>query len=388
MSVWGPLAKRFETERPRRMLALDGGGIRGILTQEVLARIESLLADATGKGEDFRLCDFFDYIAGTSTGAIIAAGLARSMSVQELLGFYQKTGPAMFDKTFVLQRWKSLYKSEPLAKELQATFGANTTLSSQDLRCLLLAVTRNVTTDSPWPVSSNPLARYNDANRKDCNLRIPLWKLVRASTAAPIFFPPEVVSWDTTDPSKTFVFVDGGVTPYNNPAFLLYRMATLEPYNLRWKTGEENLLLISVGTGAAPTIDGDILSPDKNAASNLVGLPGALMYGALVDQDINCRTVGRCVHGAPIDREIGDLIPRDQHGAEIPLTQNLGRAFLYARYNAELSRSGLDALGLADIDPDQVQKLDSVQFIPQLRSVGKKVAEQVRIEHFGSFIQS
>jgi len=386
MSVWGPLAERYETERPRKLLALDGGGIRGIMTLEVLAKIESLLAQATGKGSAFRLCQFFDYIAGTSTGAIIAAGLARGMSAQELLTFYQQTGPAMFDKAFLLQRWKTLYKSEPLAKELQKTFGEKTTLSPEDLCCLFLAVTRNVTTDSPWPVSSNPLAKYNQRDRKDCNLQIPLWRLVRASTAAPIFFPPEVLPWDPNDPSKTFVFVDGGVTPYNNPAFLLYRMATLAPYKLGWKTGERKLLLISVGTGAAPTLDGDILSPEKNAVSNLAGLPGALMYGALVDQDINCRTVGRCVYGAPIDREVGDLIPRDVAGQVLPLSQDSGRAFLYARYNAELTRAGLDAMGLQDVKPEQVSKLDSVQFIPDLRRVGQKVGDEVKIEHFGTFV--
>jgi hypothetical protein len=388
VSVWGPLAERYEIERPRKLLALDGGGIRGILTLEVLARIESLLAAATGKGTAFRLCDFFDYIAGTSTGAIIAAGLARGMSVRQLLTFYENTGPAMFDKESLLRRWKNLYKSEPLADELKATFGKDATLAPENLRCLFLAVTRNATTDSPWPISSNPLAKYNDRSRKDCNLQIPLWQLVRASTAAPIFFPPEVVSWDSSDSSKTFVFVDGGMTPYNNPAFLLYRMATLAPYKLEWKTGESNLLLISIGTGAAPTIDGDILSPDKNAVSNLAGLPGALMYGAMVDQDINCRSVGHCVHGAPIDREIGDLMPRGEQGTVIPVTKDIGRAFLYARYNAELSRAGLDAMDLKDIDPAQVQKLDSVQFIKQLRTVGEKVAEEVRIEHFGSFVHS
>ncbi len=396
MSIWGPLAERYETERPRKLLALDGGGIRGILTLEVLASMESLLARATGQGSSFRLCDFFDYIAGTSTGAILAAGLACGLSTRELLAFYQQTGPAMFDKAFLLQRIKHLYKSEPLAAELRKTFSKmdengkprDRTLAPDDLRCLLLAVTRNVTTDSPWPISSNPLAHYNHRGRKDCNLQIPLWQLVRASTAAPIFFPPEVLQWDPDDPAKTFVFVDGGVTPYNNPSFLLFRMATLAPYKLAWKTGEKNLLLISVGTGAAPTLDGDILSPQKNLAANLAGLPGALMYGAQVDQDINCRTVGRCVHGAPIDRELGDLIPRDEAGVEIPLAQDLGRAFLYARYNAELTRGGLDAMGLQDVDPEQVGKLDSVQFIPQLRRIGRKVGDEVKIEHFGSFIQA
>src|SRR5829696_7951026 len=237
MSVWGTLAKRYEAQPgqeppPRKLLALDGGGIRGILTLEVLLRIERLLAEATGEGEQFRLCDFFDYIGGTSTGAIIAAGLARGMSAGELLKFYQQAGPAMFDKAFILNRVRYLYRSEPLADELKQTFGEQTNLLPENLRCLLLVVTRNVTTDSPWPISSNPLAKYNDLSREDNNLKIPLWQLVRASTAAPVFFAPEVVQWDPNDPTKTFKFVDGGLTPYNNPAFLLCRMATQAPYRL------------------------------------------------------------------------------------------------------------------------------------------------------------
>lgn len=386
MSLWGPLAERYETERPRKLLALDGGGIRGVLTLEVLIKIEEMLAEATGQGNEFRLCDFFDYIGGTSTGAIIAAGLARGMSARQLLEFYRRTGPAMFDKAFLLQRLKSLYKSEPLAQELKKTFGEKTNLLPENLRCLLLVVTRNVTTDSPWPVSSNPLAKYNRPDRKDCNLKIPLWQLVRASTAAPVYFPPEVLPWDPEDERKTFVFVDGGVTPYNNPAFLLFRLATQAPYRLNWKTGERDLLLVSVGTGAAPQLESDLLSPSKNHLSNLVGLPGALMYGALVDQDINCRVFGRCVYGAPIDREMGDLIPRDEDQRPVPLAKDLGRAFLYARYNADLGREGLDTMGLNDIDPEQVGQLDSVKYIDALSRVGQRLAEEVRLEHFGPFI--
>jgi uncharacterized protein len=386
MSLWGPLAERYETERPRKLLALDGGGIRGVLTLEVLIKIEEMLAEATGQGNEFRLCDFFDYIGGTSTGAIIAAGLARGMSARQLLEFYRRTGPAMFDKAFLLQRLKSLYKSEPLAQELKKTFGEKTNLLPENLRCLLLVVTRNVTTDSPWPVSSNPLAKYNRPDRKDCNLKIPLWQLVRASTAAPVYFPPEVLPWDPEDERKTFVFVDGGVTPYNNPAFLLFRLATQAPYRLNWKTGERDLLLVSVGTGAAPQLESDLLSPSKNHLSNLVGLPGALMYGALVDQDINCRVIGRCVYGAPIDHEMGDLIPRDEDQRPVPLAKDLGRAFLYARYSANLSREGLDTMGLNDVDPEQVGQLDSVKYIDALSRIGQRLAEEVRLEHFGPFI--
>ena len=279
-----------------------------------------------------------------------------------------------------------MYETKPLAEQLQSVFGAETTLEPQYLKSLLLVVARNVTTDSPWPISSNPRAKYNDPSRPDCNMRIPLWQLVRASTAAPIFFEPEVIQWDPKNPAKRFVFVDGGMTPYNNPAFLLYRMATLPEYQLGWKSGEKNLLVISIGTGAAPELDAEVYSPGKNALSNLARIPSALMYGASVDQDLNCRTIGRCVYGAPLDREVGDLIPRDAGGNAIPLSKDLGRAFLYARYNAELSFDGLRNMGLNDIDPKNVSKLDSVDALEDLARVGQKLAEEAKLEHFGSFV--
>lgn len=382
MSLWGPLENRYATKRPRKLLTLDGGGIRGVLTLQVLIRMEELLREQSGQGNNFRLCNFFDYIGGTSTGAIIAAGLARGMSARELSDFYMKAGPAMFDKSFILFRLRHLYETKPLAEELQKTFGKNTTLVPEDLKCLLLVVTRNVSTDSPWPISSNPYAKYNQTDRADCNLRIPLWQLVRASTAAPVYFAPEVLQWDPNDPSKAFVFEDGGLTPYNNPAFLLARMATVKHYNLDWDAGEDKLLVMSVGTGAAPKVDAEVYSSGKTAFTNLANFPAALMYGAQVDQDVNCRTMGRCVHGAEIDREVGDLVPRDDDGNVIPLSQGLGRRFLYARYNAELSGRWLSEHGLGDVDAAQVSQLDSVEHIKDLIRVGQKLAEEVKIEHF------
>ena len=382
MSLWGPLESRYSKKSPRKVLTLDGGGIRGVLTLQVLIRMEEILREHSGQGDNFRLCNFFDYIGGTSTGAIIAAGLARGMSAKELSDFYMKAGPAMFDKSFILFRLRHLYESKPLQAELQKTFGKDTNLFPQHLKCLLLIVTRNVSTDSPWPISSNPDAKYNAPDRPDCNLRIPLWQLVRASTAAPIYFAPEVLQWDPNDPSKTFVFEDGGLTPYNNPSFLLARMATTPQYKLNWDSGEDKLLVMSVGTGAAPKTDAEVYSSGKSAFTNLANFPAALMFGAQVDQDVNCRIVGRCLYGAPIDRELGDLIPRDEAGKLIPTAVDLNRRFLYARYNAELTSKWLNEHSLGDVDPSQVAQLDSVEHINDLVRVGKAVADDVKIEHF------
>ncbi len=383
---WGHLADRYRTPGPRRMLALDGGGIRGLMTLKVLVRLEHLLAEHRGGGDDFRLCHFFDYIGGTSTGAIIAAGLARGKSAQELLEFYRSFGESVFEKRSIFARWKSLYDDEALQDKLKDVFGKKTTLEPEHLQSLLLVVTRNTTTDSAWPISSNPDAKYNDPARPDCNSKIRLWKLVRASTAAPIYFPPEVIQWDKNDDSKSFVFVDGGTTPYNNPAFLMYRMATEPRYRLGWEPGERNMLLVSLGTGSAPKIGTDAEDPEVNLASNVATTLSALMNQAAFDQDSNCRTVGRCTYGHPLDREISDLVPRDENDDPIPLDVDMGRRFLYARYDAVLTRGGLDALGLPNIDPDKVSKLDSTEHMADLEKIGDKLAQLVSLDHFGTLI--
>ncbi|MFT3945352.1 MAG: patatin-like phospholipase family protein [Agriterribacter sp.] len=385
MSSWGQLAQRYNSQQKRKILSLDGGGIRGVLTLEILSELENQLKTALGKDDQFRLSDFFDYIGGTSTGAIIAAGLSLGMSAQQLLDFYEEKGEAMFDKSFLLKRVKHFYNEGPLLKELKATFGdGDIDLQSNKFKSLLLVVTMNRSTDSPWPISNNPDAKFNNPQRKDCNLRIPLYQLVRASTAAPAYFRPETLQWDPADPEKTFVFVDGGVTPYNNPAFLMYRMATQKAYNLNWKTGEKELLIVSVGTGSAP-------SPGayNQLLETLTNLPNNLMYAMQVDQDINCRTVGRCIFGAPIDLELGDIIPTDENGNPLGLDNDAGRHFSYVRYNADLSQAGLEKIGLGDIDSDDVRKMDSTRHMAQLRKVGKEVGKrQVKAtEHFKGFMQ-
>ena len=189
------LTEKIQAGGQKKILALDGGGIRGILTVEILAQIEELLRQKVGQAEkNSCLADYFDFFAGTSTGAIIAACLSWGMTVDRIRNFYLQNGTEMFDKASLLDRYyRSKFQSEKLSARLQAEFGADTTLGSDKLKTLLMMVLRNASTDSPWPVSNNPGAKYNDCTRADCNLNLPLWQLVRASTAAPTYFPPEVV---------------------------------------------------------------------------------------------------------------------------------------------------------------------------------------------------
>ena len=80
MSVEGKKDKQGR----RKLLALDGRGIRGAMTLEVLEKIESELQGRLGRGDDFALADYFDYVAGTSTGAIIATGLSKYLGTEPL----------------------------------------------------------------------------------------------------------------------------------------------------------------------------------------------------------------------------------------------------------------------------------------------------------------
>ena len=72
---WAHLAARYRDAKSRKLLALDGGGMRGVITLRVLRRLEKLLGQPLG--------EYFDYVAGTSTGAIIAGCLAAGMSVEK-----------------------------------------------------------------------------------------------------------------------------------------------------------------------------------------------------------------------------------------------------------------------------------------------------------------
>jgi hypothetical protein len=311
------------------------------------------------------------------------------MTVEAILAFYKEAGAQMFVKANLLHRLQYKFESEPLAQKLKEVFGADTTFGSDKIKSLLLLMMRNATTDSPWPLSNNPYAKYNDPQRDDDNLKFPLWQLVRASTAAPTYFPPEVITLPNHDKTKVkqFVFVDGGVTMYNNPAFQMFLMATLDCYWQRapkgqqgWATGSDKMLIVSVGTGTSPSVNAGLQASDMNLLFNATTIPSALMFAALNEQDLLCRVFGDCRGGDPLDRELGAIMPGTG-----PL-QAGQKLFTYVRYNAELTREGLDAIGCKTIKPEVVQKLDSIDGIPDLQTVGAAVAKQkVEEKHFAGF---
>jgi len=175
---------------PKRILALDGGGIRGVLTIQILRRIETILRERQPAAlrAQFRLSDWFDLIGGTSTGAIIASGLAIGMSVDALDALYRRLGEAIFDESwFRLGLLRAKFSEQPLRAALKSAFGS-IQLGGPELRTGLAIVTKRIDTGSPWVLHNNPRGRHYSERNDDgsaANADYLLRDLVRASTAAP-----------------------------------------------------------------------------------------------------------------------------------------------------------------------------------------------------------
>jgi hypothetical protein len=367
---------------PKRILALDGGGLRGVLTLGMLREIESLLRLRHGNDPEFRLSDYFDLIAGTSTGAIIAAGLSLGMSVEEVHVHYMRLGKFVFKRE--LLRWGALrakFDASRVRDALIGVFGERR-LDSPDFRAGLLVMTKRLDTGSPWPITNNPEARYFNAKENSttiANREYPLWQVVRASTAAPYFFDPETIQIGRGAAGRKPVtgdFVDGGVSPSNNPTLQALITATIEGYRFGWEVGEDKLLVVSVGTGKADPEVGHANLVEGTAALHAVLSLKALMEDCAdqvetVMQWLSCSPTAR-----PIDREIGKAGP--------PLG---GRPLCsYLRYNVLLESTWCeDNLG-ESINPRKLislEAMDNPDNIPELDRLGRLAGRKlVQDTHF------
>jgi len=357
----------------KRILALDGGGIKGLFTLQILRKIEQLFRDRE-RNSELVLADVFDLFAGTSTGAVIGTCLCWGMSVDDIERLYVEDGPRMFSRAPWFQRPFTKYLGDSLAAMLREIFAENgpgsepALLSTKRLRSLLLVVVRNASTGSAWPLTNNLNAVFNDPKLPNCNLNIPVWQLLRASTAAPTYFAPEKIRLG----EEEFLFVDGGITPYNNPSLLALLTATLPEYHVGWPASRRDLHMISVGTGGVRA------SLPLQAARRRITIleqagyvPRAMLSSVAVQQDMLCRVLGDCLHGDALDVELGVL--------QVPtLLSRDEQKCTYVRYDQRL-----------DLPTDSTTpgrpftfKLDDLTLIPRLQEIGQRYAEEhVRAEH-------
>jgi predicted acylesterase/phospholipase RssA len=360
--------------KPKRILALDGGGLRGILTLSYLAKIEALLKERHRGSANFRLSHYFDLIAGTSTGAIIAAALARGMSVAEITEKYLDLGERVFQKSWLRKGVvRALYDEAGLIRQLKKVYDPHTTLGDPSVQTGLLIIAKRLDTGSPWLISNNPRGKYYGArpNGVIANSDYPLWQAVRASTAAPRYFDPEKINISRGRSGEKAVrgeFVDGGVSPYNNPALPALMYATLSGYRVGWPTGADKLLVVSVGTGSR---DADV-APASSAATNALKSLVSLMDDCADLMETLLQWMSASPTARVIDRELGDL--SGDLIAPAPL-------MTYLRYNVPLTGDSLASLGMS-LPAEQIESLsamDDPKNMKTLQEVGSFAAvRQIR----------
>jgi uncharacterized protein len=360
---------------PKRILALDGGGVRGVIAVAFLERIEAVIGKQTGG--DIRLCDWFDLIGGTSTGAIIAGALAFGKTTAELKDIYHNLAPRVFRTShFRIPFLQPKFDVATLRREIEGIVG-DRTLDTPDLRTGFGLVAKRMDTGSVWIVANNPRAPYWETPRDRNfigNHNYKLANLVRASTAAPTYFEPELIP--ITEGAEG-LFVDGGVSPHNNPALALFMMARLHPYGLCWDTGPDKLTIVSIGTGGhRKRLNRATLGRMQNITIALHALMTVMddsqgMKLALM------QWMGQCPTPWTVNSEIG----------AVSETFPGGPLFRFLRYDVRLESDWLEQhlkLKLSEADLIRVREMDNPASIPLAYDIGCRAAElQVNAAHWG-----
>lgn len=375
--------------RPRRLLSIDGGGLAGLIPAESLIQIEKQLDQIAGNPQP--LCNRFDLIGGTSTGAILAAGLALGMSATRLRDFYLNFGHEIFTKTWLPVRFWHSYPSGPLEKHLKESFGESTTLGSNNLKTTIMIVTKNATQGSDWFFTNNPNNKYFKNNSA-----LPLWQIVRASTAAPTYFPPQTISVpDDTGKKQTYEFVDGGVSSYNNPSLQVFLEATTPAYGNGWLMGSDNLLLILLGTGFNAVTIEEGKAADYNLLDWAKYAVQELMEEANLEQNVLMHIIGQTpprTRSAAMEMAGTAAVPGTPSAAALDqMRDSLGgqKLLTYQRITVGLTRQRLDQLNLHDVDPVKVREMDAADQIPNMQRLGAAVAqEQVHMDALKRFFIS
>jgi patatin-like phospholipase/acyl hydrolase len=364
------LQTRLAIQGPKRILSLDGGGIRGCVSLGFLEQIEQTIRDRTND-DRATLADYFDLIGGTSTGAIIAALLALGRSVTDITEAYLTLGTRVFAKRpwrtrvpFIGSKLYTAWSVAPLEALAKELFSEKTTLASPAFETGLCIVTKRADTFSTWPYLNHPKGRFYPENAD-----IPLWKLIRASSAAPTYFKPIRIDVGSVGKPDYGVFVDGGVSMANNPALQLVLVATLKGYPFNWPTGAEGLLLVSIGTGRyRQQLDENDLLQSENLywARNV---PELLMADASEQCELVLQYLSNSMTAREIDWQVGTLAD-DLIGGVPQLT--------YLRYNAVLDREPLAAVGLKASERElaSLRDMSAGTNANRLYEIGKAFAKQ------------
>jgi hypothetical protein len=216
--------------RQRRILSIDGGGIRGLIPATLLAALER----ATGAPAR----DHFDFVTGTSTGAILAAGVAAGFSGDQLASLYRRRGPELFRQVPVLSLLRrivrgQLYDVARLRGMIAEELGDRAGWRVNDVPGDIMVTAKALDDGHPWYfVKDRPgenAGRTGKLSLVDC---------VTASAAAPTYFAPWPIE-------GIGLLVDGGTGVAGNPVY----QACVEAFEYTGSYRPEDTIVVSLGTG-------------------------------------------------------------------------------------------------------------------------------------------
>jgi uncharacterized protein len=215
----GRMNEKARTGEYMKMLAIDGGGIRGVFAISMLREIE----------REYRqpISQMFDVIAGTSTGSIIAASCAIGITMDDLLHNYQQYGGKIFRKQAKVGLFKNVYNDRYLRKLLKNAFKE---ITLEEINKPLLIPAVDITHGNPF------IHRSNYGNKETEDYHVKLWDAVLSSCSAPVYFPPNNVE-------NKYLSIDGGLWA-NNPSLV----CVTEAIHF-FQSSLENIHILSLGTG-------------------------------------------------------------------------------------------------------------------------------------------
>lgn len=259
-----------------KVLAVDGGGIRGIIPALVLAEIETRTKRS--------ICDLFDLLAGTSTGGIIALGLVKpgpdgkvEKSATDIVNIYQQTGTRIFPRTFL----QGLHVGLVRGPKYNAA-GLEAVVSEQFGDTRLKDALKPVLVPSHDIGKQMPLFFKSEQAKASPAADFAMRDVVRATTAAPTFFAPARI--EPADASTYYALVDGGIDA-GNPAMCAYAEA------IKMGQSDGGVLMVSLGTGEQGWSIDYAAACNWGAvewASNLIGM---VMDGSNVTVDYQLRQI-------------------------------------------------------------------------------------------------
>lgn len=290
-------------QSPFRVLALDGGGIRGLYTAVLLRDLSKLLCREAGKGGDDAGCNFH-LISGTSTGGILACALAAGVSADRIVELYERNGPLIFKDPMPSQsrakfRWgfrnlrKAANSPAPLKQALTDIFGERTLVDVYRDRGIALCIPASRLLDYKTKVFKTPhLGRYG------VDGAFSIVDVCLATSAAPIFLPLHAMETGG-DAGQGGQFADGGLWA-NNPTLV----ALLEALEICSKSENHGanrpIEILSIGTCAVPAGDPPSVDLDRGILAWQLGVKTTALA-------MNAQSAGAAYMGRLLAQRITEL---------------------------------------------------------------------------------